>query len=267
MTPEEIAAQAERDRRRRENELLLALLLLMLDVRRDTAAFLRYDQTPDAMIQTALTGRGGVDGGAVLLIARYMADAHRSAYRRLGRLTGRAEALPDVQELLRMYAPHARQAAAEMARVLSDRIRTARVDDPSATVRSIVRDAFDAAGFTEASAHGLDVVTERAVVTAYNVGMLEAAARSGEVRGLRHVSILDDGTTDICRSRHDLALPVSHPYWRTNVPALHWRCRSVIVPIIGRFEPSAWLPSVPPMPGFGAAPPGFLESLTRPRAA
>jgi hypothetical protein len=107
----------------------------------------------------------------------------------------------------------------------------------------------------------VDLGAERAVVTAHNGGILAGAAALDGVTGLAHRSVLDEVTTDICRERNGLMLPLDDPYWTSNVPALHYRCRSVLVPIVGDFTPSDWRPTVPPMAGFGAAPAGFIQSF------
>jgi uncharacterized protein with gpF-like domain len=92
---------------------------------------------------------------------------------------------------------------------------------------------------------------------------LAGAAALDGVTGLRHVSTVDDRTTAICLERDGLQLPLDDPYWQSNTPALHFRCRSVLVPLTHDFEPSARLPTVPPMAGFGAAPAGFIQSFQR----
>jgi hypothetical protein len=83
-----------------------------------------------------------------------------------------------------------------------------------------------------------------------------------EVTGLRHLSVLDSGTTEICRERDGLQLPISDPYWRSGgVPSLHWRCRSVLEPLFHDFEPSQWRPVTQPMPGFGMNPVPFIRAV------
>lgn len=39
-------------------------------------------------------------------------------------------------------------------------------------------------------------------------------------------AILDDATTPICKERNGTILPHDHPFWDTNYPPLHHRCRS-----------------------------------------
>jgi SPP1 gp7 family putative phage head morphogenesis protein len=39
-------------------------------------------------------------------------------------------------------------------------------------------------------------------------------------------AVLDGRETDICRKRNKTVLPADHPWWETNTPQLHHRCRS-----------------------------------------
>lgn len=282
MTADEIARQIERDRQKREDELLLLLLLLMVRIERDITAFIRSGQDFAPVIRNGLLGRGAANlagpagvggspsnapGGAVLLIARSMADAHRDAFRRLGRLTGESgltrDAAGPMDELVRQYTPQARQAVEAMGQTIYDAVAKRMTETPGRSIRRIVGEAFDDAGYSKDKPNGLDVGTERAIVTASNTGMIDAAGSTDAITALRHISVLDDGTTDICRQRHRLTLPIDHPYWQFNVPALHFRCRSVIVPALGRAEYSDKLPTIPPAPGFGAAPVGFVQKFRR----
>jgi len=45
---------------------------------------------------------------------------------------------------------------------------------------------------------------------------------------LRYVSILDDRTRPAHRARHNLVLPVDHPYWEKWAPPCGWNCRCTL---------------------------------------
>lgn len=45
---------------------------------------------------------------------------------------------------------------------------------------------------------------------------------------LRYVCILDDRTRPAHRARHNLVLPVDHPYWNTWAPPCGWNCRCTL---------------------------------------
>lgn len=46
---------------------------------------------------------------------------------------------------------------------------------------------------------------------------------------LRHISVLDNRTTDLCRSRHGKVFPISEAVYGVTIPPLHWHCRSIVV--------------------------------------
>jgi hypothetical protein len=54
---------------------------------------------------------------------------------------------------------------------------------------------------------------------------------------------------------------VDDPFWFFNVPPLHPRCRSILLPVLGAYEADTVLPSVPPAPGWGLFPQGFFAQF------
>lgn len=255
------ARRVERERRRREDELLILLLAFMgtARVRATDAAVDGFDVA--TAIRNVIVGSSNRPG-VVNDIARTMAKAHADGFRRVALAAGvrsvtRADA-GTLADLIRLYEPQARAAAVAMAESLVERVRAALFNrGPDTTIRTAVADAFEADGFTRTNATAIDLATERAVVTAHSGGIFAAVRDRADLKvtGIRHVSILDNNTTDICTERAGLSLPVDHPYWRNGgVPQLHWRCRSSLQPLFGEFTPSASLPVIPPMPGFGFGP-------------
>lgn len=71
-------------------------------------------------------------------------------------------------------------------------------------------------------------------------------------------AILDDRTTDICERRHKVILPHDHPFWRSNTPPLHHRCRSSLRSLRRTEAERRGITTVPPVDsppeGFGLAP-------------
>jgi hypothetical protein len=265
----------ERERSKREDELLLLLLALTATARRDAMALVAHGLDATDAIRSVVTGTNG-HRGAAPLIARTMAQAHRDGYRRAGLMAGtRAVERADagaLATLIDLYLPQSRMAAAEMAGTIEDKVReavaTARGTGATGNaLRRGVREAFDSAGYTPQSDHGADLAAEIAVVGAHNAGVIDGAFNApplrGLVTGLAHISIMDNRTTPICKDRHELRLPLNHPYWRSGqaVPPLHFRCRSALRVLVGEFTPSDQLPTIPPMPGFGGGPlPGFARA-------
>jgi hypothetical protein len=269
MTPKEKADAIERDRRRREDELLILLLLLADGLRYEIYRDLR-DGLELRYLDTHLDRFAA---RATREIADSMAQAHRTAYFRLGKFTdgqiGRADA-DSTAHLRSSYTPQATAAAQAMAdslrtavlsgvaeqRQAASSVRVGLASDADRAVaglsdKAVIKRAFDTAGYTAAHPQALDAGVERAIVGASNSGMYVAINSMPIALGIRHVSIIDEATTPICRERNGLTLPADHPYWRGNMPPLHWRCRSVLVPVSPQAEQSATLPTVPPMAGFG----------------
>lgn len=282
MTPEDMARQIERDRRRREDELLLLLLLLMGRVQRDVTTFLRHGQPFQTVLSNSILGRGAAStpgvgassppaSGVTSLIADSMADAHRDAFRRLGKLTGEditRDSAGPVDDLARQYVPQATDAAQAMAQRLYDAVNDRLAETPGANPTTVVREAFEAAGYTRGNPYAIYSGAERAIVMASNAGML-LAARGGVtdetgkqvriVEAFRHISVLDDRTTAICTERNNLTLDSYDPFWLWNCPPLHFGCRSILQPLFNRDHAfSMRLPSIPPDEGFGIAPAGIF---------
>jgi hypothetical protein len=108
---------------------------------------------------------------------------------------------------------------------------------------------------SSADKSSLKLGAERAIVSASNAGMLHAAISGERDVMIRHHTVLDGNETEICHDRANLTLPASHAYWRNGgVPQLHWGCRSILMPAPPGAEASEWLPSIPPMIGFGFNP-------------
>jgi hypothetical protein len=260
---DDLANKIERSRQRREDELLLLLLLLSDDARRDSIVALRHDLSVDTVLQNTFAK-------AMPLILASMEDAHRDAFSRFGKLSDEPIARANAGEsaaIQRLYESNATQASLAMASSLGQAIREAQATQIGTSAKQTVNSAFETAGYTKANPSALDAGVERAIVSASNVGMIHAARMSGRATALRHISVMDEHTTEICDERHELTLPVYHPYWRFNVPQLHWRCRSMVIPIFGEFVASEFLPVTQPMAGFGLAPAGFLEAFNSGAAA
>jgi SPP1 gp7 family putative phage head morphogenesis protein len=63
----------------------------------------------------------------------------------------------------------------------------------------------------------------------YAAGHWAAFERTKEARPyLRYVAILDEDTRPQHRARHNLCLPVDHPYWDTWAPPCGWNCRCTL---------------------------------------
>lgn len=110
----------------------------------------------------------------------------------------------------------------------------------------------------------LETVFRNYTQTAYNAGRWANFEQNKlAVPFLMYSAINDGRTTDICRSRNGIIRPVDDPFWATNSPMMHHRCRSTLValtrsqaekrsaPMTGLNQP---LPSDKPPVGWGYKP-------------
>jgi SPP1 gp7 family putative phage head morphogenesis protein len=75
----------------------------------------------------------------------------------------------------------------------------------------------------------LKTIFETNLRVSYAAGHWSAFQRDKASRPfLRYVCILDERTRPAHRARHDLVLPVDHPYWDTWAPPCGWGCRCTL---------------------------------------
>ncbi|MCF1449984.1 hypothetical protein FS815_24650 [Agrobacterium vitis] len=75
----------------------------------------------------------------------------------------------------------------------------------------------------------LQLIFDANMRVSYASGHWAAFERNKERRPwLRYVCILDDRTRPEHRKRHNLCLPVDHPYWDTWAPPCGWHCRCTL---------------------------------------
>ena len=110
----------------------------------------------------------------------------------------------------------------------------------------------------------LETVFRNYTQTAYNAGRWAQFEQNKlAVPFLMYSAINDSRTTDICRARNGIIRPVDDPFWATNSPQMHHRCRSTLIaltrgqvesrsaPMTGLNQP---LPKDSPLPGWGYKP-------------
>jgi SPP1 gp7 family putative phage head morphogenesis protein len=82
-------------------------------------------------------------------------------------------------------------------------------------------------------------IAQTEITSAYNIGRVETALASPMVTHIRFIAIQDTRTTEICKSRHLMLIPVSdRATIAANTPALHPRCRSVVSPVMAGLNPT-----------------------------
>lgn len=265
MTAQESIDAIERERVRRERELAVILALLSLQTRRYAVHAVKLGGDPlDAMRQVWL----GSDHfrGVVKPMARVMADSHITGYLRAARMVGTEAPAPEATSLVSYYTPRAQQQASQMLETLSQRVSgdLAGIYDGKQQIITI-RKSFADGGYTVENPTALERGAEMAVVQSGNDGAANAMQQpDAKHYGYRHYSILDKGTTLICRQRDKITLPRDSNYWKQNWPALHFGCRSIVLPWL---EDGPWstVPNnlTPPAPGFGVMPSYLWTGLER----
>lgn len=79
------------------------------------------------------------------------------------------------------------------------------------------------------STRRLTTIFDANMRVSYAAGHWAAFERNKAARPyLRYVCILDERTRPQHRARHNLVLPVDHPYWDTWAPPCGWRCRCTL---------------------------------------
>lgn len=251
----------DRERRKREERLILLLLLLADDARKDVVTAIKHDFDFNTVISNVMKD-------AAAKISGVMVDSYYDGFTRAARLAdepiprgdGRTAWLADNAgskgELLQSFSPAGQDAADAIVKRLQEAVTDRDTDLP---LKESVNEAFSTAGYMVHNNYAVAAGAERAVVGAHNNGIFAAGGYlDAKILGLTHISVLDDRTTEICRERNGLTLPIRDEYWTWNMPPLHWGCRSIVMPVTAEFSPSDWRPTTPPAAGFGEMSATFL---------
>jgi SPP1 gp7 family putative phage head morphogenesis protein len=84
-----------------------------------------------------------------------------------------------------------------------------------------------------------ETIARNETTTAYNNARVRVMRESSIVTHVRFLAIDDARTTQICRSRNGMLIPIGDTGTiAANSPALHHRCRSLLSPVLGRINPS-----------------------------
>lgn len=267
-TPQQTIARLDKERRKREDALLLLLLGLMSTSRSHAVHAARIGAQPaDAARMVIMGDRGGHFVGMPPVITAARLAAYKAGYASGAELVaegakGEAPSESDLSQAEESFRIQSEKYAADLADKIDVKIEAAQSKalGPAEEVAEIRR-VFQAVQVTRKHYAQLATAVERIIVDGFGGGMKKAYADiGGKDLILRHYSILDNGTTDICEDRDMLTLYADDAYWDANTPQLHWGCRSVVLPA----EPGAVLsnryPTVPPSPGFGS---GIFSAIGR----
>jgi SPP1 gp7 family putative phage head morphogenesis protein len=89
-----------------------------------------------------------------------------------------------------------------------------------------------------------ELIARNEITAAYNRGRLTVFRESQLVTHVRFLAISDRRTTDICRSRNGMLIPLAAAgAIAANTPPLHHRCRSLLSPVMGAIneDHQAWI--------------------------
>ena len=107
----------------------------------------------------------------------------------------------------------------------------------------------------------LETVYRNAMQKAYNAGRYEQMRMDAVLKARPYWmvdAVMDGATSDICKERDGVTLPADDPWWQTNVPPYHHRCRTGIRTLTEKAAKRRGIsetPNVEPLPGdFGRAP-------------
>ena len=79
------------------------------------------------------------------------------------------------------------------------------------------------------STRRLQTIFDTNMRVSYAAGHWESFERNRKARPyLRYVALLDERTRPAHRSRHNLVLPIDHPYWDAWAPPCGWNCRCTL---------------------------------------
>lgn len=271
MSIEDAIRLIERDRKERERGLLFWWLALAGRARRFVTRAIRIGVAWSGVLRSVFLGNQAIDQpGGVPFLSRVMADSHLAGYRRVGRLVDvRLDPPVTVRDLAPSFVPQATETLTRVAGSLETAIArgiadVVEVDRISADVAAVAG-AFRTAGWSEESPRNAKVEATTVITQAYAGGMndgLHTETMREVLSGLRFVNPLDARTTDICRKRHGVKLPLDDAWWFRSWPPLHAGCRSVVLPVTDRIAFTVNPPTFPPPDlGWGAWS-GLLSSFT-----
>lgn len=93
-------------------------------------------------------------------------------------------------------------------------------------------DSFlSSAGVSEASPYYLELHYRNNMMSAYNAGRWTQVANNDLVQFLAYSSILDDGTTELCRHLDGTVKPKDDKFWEEYYPQNHHKCRATVSPL------------------------------------
>jgi hypothetical protein len=263
MLPRNLPELIDADRRQVERRALAVLASAFAAARLHAYSAARVGADPVKAVYDVLLGTWDGLPGLAVRLAPVLADAEATGYRRTVLVIPEPLALAASPHKgykpARDYGQYAREAAGKMAATVGRKVAEA-AGQARRGFRSVIdalRNVFSR-GYSPENPTILKATAEVLTGEAYMTGQAAGYQRpeaAAVVKGFRYEAVLDAGTTAICRAYDGVQLPVGHEWLRQHWPMCHWGCRSVLVPLVRDFTPTAEPPWTPePQAGFGRAP-------------
>ncbi|NAW59324.1 MULTISPECIES: phage head morphogenesis protein [unclassified Vibrio] len=91
-----------------------------------------------------------------------------------------------------------------------------------------IRQLLEQEGLSEANPYWLELHYRNNMMTAYNSGRWTQIANNDLVEFLVYSSVLDSGTTELCRKLDGVIKPKDDPFWERFYPPNHHKCRATV---------------------------------------
>ncbi|WP_253910219.1 phage minor head protein [Vibrio aestuarianus] len=91
-----------------------------------------------------------------------------------------------------------------------------------------IRQLLEQEGISEVNPYWLELHYRNNMMTAYNSGRWTQIANNDLVEFLVYSSVLDSGTTELCRKLDGVIKPKDDPFWESFYPPNHHKCRATV---------------------------------------
>lgn len=91
-----------------------------------------------------------------------------------------------------------------------------------------IRQLLEQEGISEANPYWLELHYRNNMMTSYNSGRWTQIANNDLVEFLVYSSVLDSGTTELCRKLDGVIKPKDDPFWKSFYPPNHHKCRATV---------------------------------------
>ncbi|ODS05187.1 phage minor head protein [Vibrio scophthalmi] len=90
---------------------------------------------------------------------------------------------------------------------------------------------LERAGITESNPYYLELHYRNNMMSAYNTGRWTQVEHNDVVEYLMYSSVLDDGTTELCKHLNNTVKPKGDSFWEKYYPPNHHKCRAIVMAI------------------------------------